>query len=373
MKVLWFTWKDQTHPFAGGAEVVTGQICKRLAADGHEVILLAGGYGECQKEAVIDGYRGVRVGGQFSAYWCAYRYYKKNLVGWADIVIEEANIVPFFTQFYVTEKRLLFYHQLGRKVWLYQIFFPLNVIGYLIEPFYTFLLRKNTVITISESTKKDLQRFGFDGMRIHIISEGIDITCAKYIEKKNRIVEPILLSFGNVRAMKRTGHIIRAFEIAKKKMPQLKMVIVGSTNNSYGMRMLRKIEKSPYAGDITMYGRISPEQKKEIMRRGDVIAVTSIKEGWGLIVTEANSQGTPAVVYNVDGLCDSVRHDETGIICQKNTPQNLAENVLMLLQHRKKYDRLRRNAWMWSKNITFDKCYRDFMRIIRSEIVKGKE
>ena len=217
MKILWFTWKDQTHPFAGGAEVVTSEICKRLVADGHEIIMLAGGYGECKKNDMIDGYTVIRIGGQFSIYWKAHRYYMKHLIGWADVIIEEANIVPFFTQYYVKEKkRYVIYHQLGRKVWLYQIFFPLNVIGYLIEPFYTYLLRKNTVITVSESTKKDLQRFGFDESKIHIISEGVNIDRMEQIEKTKKITEPILLSFGNVRAMKRTGHIIRAFEIAKK-------------------------------------------------------------------------------------------------------------------------------------------------------------
>jgi len=30
----------------------------------------------------------------------------------------------------------------------------------------------------------------------------------------------------------------------------------------------------------------------------------------------------------------------------------------------KNYERIRRNAWMWSKEITFDKSYEDFKQII---------
>jgi flavodoxin len=40
MKILWFTWKDRSHPRSGGAEVVNEEIAQRLARDGHEVIFL---------------------------------------------------------------------------------------------------------------------------------------------------------------------------------------------------------------------------------------------------------------------------------------------------------------------------------------------
>ena len=56
---------------------------------------------------------------------------------------------------------------------------------------------------------------------------------------------------------------------------------------------------------------------------------TSVKEGWGLIVTEAGSQGTPAIVYDVDGLRDIVVESETGVIFNsKNKPEELAKKII---------------------------------------------
>jgi hypothetical protein len=40
MKILWFTWKDNNHPDAGGAEVVLNELSKRLVAEGHAVTWL---------------------------------------------------------------------------------------------------------------------------------------------------------------------------------------------------------------------------------------------------------------------------------------------------------------------------------------------
>jgi len=40
MKILWFTWKDRSHPRSGRAEVMNEEIAKRLAHDGHRVVFL---------------------------------------------------------------------------------------------------------------------------------------------------------------------------------------------------------------------------------------------------------------------------------------------------------------------------------------------
>ena len=69
------------------------------------------------------------------------------------------------------------------------------------------------------------------------------------------------------------------------------------------MRRVRRASASPgLDGRVTLFGRTSDDQKLDLMRRASVMVSTGVKEGWGLIVTEANSMGTPAIVYDVDGL-----------------------------------------------------------------------
>lgn len=364
MKILWMTWKDRSHPRAGGAEVVNEEIAKRLARDGHEVVFLVAGFGGARQEETKDGYKIIRLGNHFSVYWEAYKYYKKNLQGWADVVIEEVNTVPFFTRLYVKEKRILFVHQLCREIWFYQMHFPLNIFGYIMEPFSLWLLRKHNAITVSESTKKDLEKYGFKSEDVHIISEGIEFAPLSTLVAVEKYSAPTLLSCGSIREMKRTGHQVRAFEIAKQKIPDLQMKMAGDASSLYGKKVLGIIDQSPYKNDIEYLGKVNIEQKIELMRKSHLISVTSVKEGWGLIVTEANSQGTPAVVYDVDGLCDSVRGGETGIIVTKNTPQGLAEEIIALLSDSEKYARIRRNAWQWSQEFSFEKSYRDFLKVV---------
>jgi len=366
MKILWLTWKDRKNPLAGGAEVVNEELAKRLVADGHEVIFLVGGFKDGVPEEIKDGFKIIRVGGRWSVYIKAYQYYKKNLKDWPEIVIDEVNTIPFFAKFYVKQRNILFIHQLCREIWFYQMFFPLNIVGYLLEPIYLWLLSDRKVITISESTKKDLMRFGFKEENISIISEGIELEPVDDISLIQKFGELTILSLGAIREMKRTDHIIRAFEIAKKDTKDLKLIIAGDSNSSYGKKVLKYITNSKYSDSIKYLGRVDIDKKIELMQKSHLIAVTSVKEGWGLIVTEANSQGTPAIAYNVDGLRDVVKDNETGLVCDKNTPENMAKKITQILNNPEQYKTLQKNAWEWSKKVNFDESYKQFQHIINN-------
>lgn len=368
MKILWLTWKDQFHPEAGGAEVICRELTKRLAADGHEVTLLTCGYEGAVLRETADGIQTIRIGNNRYAHpFQALKHYIQHLRGKYDVVIEEVNAAPYFSVLFDRKpKRFLLFHQLERKVWFYETRWPLSHLGHwLLEPVAARLLSfaKVPIITVSESTRQDLARHGFSPDRTRIISEGVEIEPVPDLKGLKKYRRPTVLSLGSMRAMKRTLHQVKAFERAKKAIPDLQMKLAGQADSDYGKEVLDYIKSSPYAKDIQYLGKVSHAEKKLLMQRSHLITVTSVKEGWGLIVTEANSQGTPAVVYNIDGLRDSVQHDKTGVVTPER-PEALADGIINLLTNPKRYQRLRHAAWEWSRSITFDKSYQDFTQII---------
>jgi glycosyltransferase involved in cell wall biosynthesis len=306
------------------------------------------------------------MGNRYTLYVHAFFYYLKRLRSWPDVVIDEVNTLPFFAKFYVKQKNLLFVHQLCREIWFYQMPFPVSIVGYIIEPIYLWLLRDREVITVSESTRTDLLRYGFNPQKIHIISEGIEMEPILSLDMVTKYDEPTILAFGTIRSMKRTLDTVRAFELLKTKIPNAKLIVAGRMQEKYGKDTVAYIERSPYRSSIELHtGFISAKDREDFMRRAQVIAYPSIKEGWGLMATEANSQGTPAAVYNADGLRDSVKNDVTGVIATVNTPQGLAdalEKILTLPPH--SYEAMRRTGWEWSKEITFERSHTDFSRIL---------
>ena len=255
-------------------------------------------------------------------------------------------------------------HQTCHEIWFFEMFFPLNFVGYWIEPVYLWLLRRSRVITVSESTRRDLVALGYVSERIHIISEGIEMSPADSLKNIQKSDDPTILALGSIRAMKRTLDIVYAFEIARDSDPSLRLVVAGKAVGAYGARVIAAIRSSRHASAIDYRGHITPTEKISLLRSSHLVAVASVREGWCLVVTEAASQGTPAVVYDVPGLRDSVRPDETGTITTKNTPDSLAKSILDTLRDPERYERLRHAGWLWSREITFERSMTDFVEVL---------
>ena len=363
MNILWFSWKDRHHPNAGGAELVTSELLDRLVRDGHSVKMITARYkGSHSSEILDNGISTFRTGNRFTVYLKANRLYKASMRDWADIVIDEMNTIPFMPRVSKGKLKVLFNHQLAREVWFYQMPFPISCIGYLLEPLMLRYIsnKYDSIITVSKSTQEDLARYGFKD--IHIIREGITMKPLSTLTSKKE--PPIVLIHGAIRPMKRTLDAVKAFEAALKSMPSLQLVITGDATSKYATEtVLPYIKNSRYSEKIQVLGRVSADKRLELMQQASTILVASIKEGWGLIVTEANSQGTPAVVYDVGGLRDSVRDKKTGLLAKAGDPEALGSKIIELLEDKKQYEKLRKAAWEWSKEFTFENSYKDLVKI----------
>lgn len=362
MRVLWFTWRDRRHPLAGGAETVNEQLARRLVADGHEVTFLVGGFRGAPREELVESdqgraFRVIRAGGTYTVYPAACVHYLRHLRRWPDLVIDECNTMPFFAGWYTGRPTILLFYMLCRRIWFHQFRQPFSSIGWLLEMLYLRLLKRSPVVAGSGSTKRDLLRHGFRSDDVHVMPLAVELEPVAELAAAEKFPVPTLLSLGAMRSMKRTLDQVRAFELAKGRLPDLQLVIAGDDSAPYGQQVRRCVEHSHHRADIRVLGRIGVAEKVALMRRAHLLLVTSVKEGWGLVVTEAATQGTPSVVYDVDGLRDSVRNGQTGIVCGSESPAALADEVVDLLTDRERYERLRRAAWEWSRTFTFEQSY----------------
>ncbi len=361
MNIVWFSWKDIRHPQAGGAENISWHLMKSLVRDGHEVCLITARYPASLASETIDGVRITRVGNRVSVYARAFWLYRKKLKNWAEVVVDEMNTIPFGCGFYTRKKSILLTYQLARKVWFYQMPFPLSVVGYLIEPLYLFTLSRvyQTVLTESESTRQDLHRYGFSLSKTKVLRVGIDIEPLKVLAPKPSHNNVLVL--GAIRPMKRTLSAVKSFEYARDNNPALQLTVAGDNGGAYAQKVMRYVERSRHHEAIKVLGRVNSEQRLEAMREASLILVTSVKEGWGLVVTEANSQGTPAVAYDCDGLRDSITDGKTGLLAPSGDEHALGNAINQLVNNPGRYKALRQAAWESSKRYTFDNCYRDFL------------
>ena len=363
MRILMFSWKDLKHPVAGGAEVLTWEILKGLSKKGHTVALFASRPKiELPEEEVADGIKIYRAGGRYGVYFWAVFYYFKYFRGKFDLIIDQVNTVPFFTPLFCREKKLAFFHQLARQVWFYETRFPISLVGFLLEPFFLFLYRHVPAVTVSPSSFADLKRFGISDVKI--ISEAVCTHSYECYPQKS--CNHDLIYVGRLVPSKRVKDIIEALVRVKEKIPDVRLFVVGNGTAGYVSMLKRMVTKYNLEKNVIFTGYVDPGEKARLLTATSLILVTSVKEGWGLVVTEANTCGTPAVVYNVDGLKDSVVDGETGIICKRNDSTELAQEIIRLLSSEGLWATLSKSCWELSRNYKFEKTVGQFNAIVET-------
>ncbi|GFP25551.1 hypothetical protein HKBW3S43_00631 [Candidatus Hakubella thermalkaliphila] len=365
MRILILNWRDIKNPKAGGAEVVTHEIAKRWVQWGHEVTLFTAEFPGATPEEEFEGVHIIRRGKQYSVHYEAFRHYRRHLRGLFDVVIDEINTIPFLTPLYVSDKKVAFFHQLAREVWLYESKFPMNVIGYVSEPLYLKVYRSIPTVVGSESTRQDMLRLRFRS--VHVIRYGIDVTpLAEVPSSVEKAKEPTVLYVGRLVPSKRVEDIVEAVYLVRRDISDIRLWVVGDGKADYIARLRCQVQRYGLRGHVWFWGKVSLEKKLELMRQAHILALASVREGWGLVVIEANAMGTPAVVYNVHGLRDSVRHSETGIICTENSPRAMAESIIAFLRDDQLSTHLAQCALEWSRLFTWDKAANEFLRIVKA-------
>jgi glycosyltransferase involved in cell wall biosynthesis len=239
--------------------------------------------------------------------------------------------------------------QLAREVWWYESRFPLSAIGYAAEPIYLRAYRHTPVITFSASTATDLRALGFQG-DITVVPIGVE---PGVIQLRPKRKEPTFIYVGRLAPSKRVHRIVEAFAMVRRTMGSGRLLLVGIGRTEY-VRKLVRLESRLGVGDSVQHcGWLQGAAKRELMAEAYALVMASAREGWGLVVTECNLCGTPAVVYDVPGLRDSVRHLETGLVVRP-TPKALAEGMLSLVNDLDLYTRLRGAAIDWSRTFTYE-------------------
>jgi len=120
-------------------------------------------------------------------------------------------------------------------------------------------------------------------------------------------------------------------------------------------KLKKLVKKHKLTNDIKFWGKVSSTFKNELLQKAHILLIASILEGWGLVVTEANSQGTVAIGYNVGGIRDSIKNGKTGLLTEKNNPLELAKKIIVLFEDQELYGKLRLDAWEDSKYFNWDR------------------
>lgn len=351
MKILVVNWQDRENPLAGGAEIHLHEIFGRLAAKGHSVRLLCGGWPNCPPYTVLDRIEVFRVGTRHSFPFSAHRYYRRHLDGWADVLVEDINKVPLYTQRWGAAATVALVPHLFGSTVFQELAAPLAAAVWTAERPLGWSYRRVPFEAISESTADDLVHRGIPRASIAVIYPGID-TVGYTPNPAARSPTPVFAYLGRLKKYKGVHLVIRAFAELARRDARLEIAGAGDYRPA-----LEELARSLDLGDrVRFLGRISEQDKLALLRRSWALVFASPKEGWGITNLEAAACATPVVASNSPGIRESVRDGHTGFLVPHGDVRAMAAALQRVAESRELVERLGAEARTFAESFTWERA-----------------
>ena len=357
------------NPMSGGAEVHLIEIFKRFVERGDEITLVSSGFKGCAKTDEYNGIRIIRTGTRETFNFTAPKVIRKlDRKENYDLIVEDINKIPLYTPLYLKKPLLVIIPHLFGTTVFRETNPVLASYVYLMELPISCIYRKAMFEVISGSTAEDVKKRGVPEEHIRIVHCGMDHSTYTVDSGLSKFEQPTILYVGRIKRYKSVDVILRAMPDVLEKIPDARLVIVGSGDNLPELKLFSR--KLGISESVVFTGFVSMEEKIDWMRRSHVIVNPSPKEGWGLTNIEANACGTLAVASDADGLRDSVKDGETGLLFPYGDSRTLAEKVIKILTDDDLRVLLTGNAVEWAGKFTWDECAQKTMEVVE-EVLGG--
>ena len=307
---------DAVMPFhTGGKERRLFEITRRLAAAGVDVHVYTMKWWPGPRSLVLDGVHLHAVGKQRSLYQGERRSMGQAvLFGVATIRLLGARFdvidvdhMPYFPLFTarlvcsLRRRRLVAtWHEVWGAAGWRQYLGRLAPFGTLIERWAARL--PDEIVSVSAQTSDRLVRELGVRVPVHTILPGIAL--AEVAAQPAAEPRVDVLFAGRLLANKNVDLLLRAIALLRPERPGIRCRVVGAGPELPRLMALR--DRLGLAGAVEITGFVPDDEIYGVMKSASVLALPSIREGFGCVVVEANACGVPVVT--VDHPDNAARH-----------------------------------------------------------------
>lgn len=219
-----------------------------------------------------------------------------------------------------------------------------------------FILRYDLMVVSSKKyTKKDLpiEQIIFQPVIDPLTPKNMELSdkdSAKYLKKFGVPTDkPLITQISRFDKWKDPLGVVEIFKMVKKEI-DCRLVLCGSmaSDDPEGMKIYEKVRyRSNHLvenGDIILITSENNILVNALQRKSAVVLQKSLREGFGLTVTEALWKGTPVVASNVGGIPLQIKHEETGYLYDPENKEAFAEKIIEIIQNPKKFKEMTKAA-----------------------------
>lgn len=361
--VAFFSWRDTRNPEGGGAERYLEKMADGLVERGARVTILCAAHAAAPPDETISGVHYLRRGTKMTVYKEGVSALIRHELGRVDVVVDVQNGLPFFTRAATRRPVVVLVHHVHREQW--PVVYPglSGRVGWWIErSLAPRLYRRCQYVAVSRATRGELVDLGVDRERIAVVHNGTDPVVPVGVGKAPH---PMIAVVGRLVPHKQVEHAIDAALALRAEHPDLRLHVVGS---GWWEAELHAYAVERGAGDTVVFeGHVDERRKHEVYEQAWLLALPSLKEGWGLVVGEAGMHRTPAVAYrSAGGTRESVADGRSGLLVDDQS--EFAATLRRLVDDRDERVRLGTGAEAMSHQFTWGHAQESFAHIVASAL-----
>ena len=329
----------------GGKERRLWEISRRLVGGDSEVHIYTMQWWSGPKTIVQDGihYHAIcKLHPLYSegrrsiaeAIFFALATFKLLFVRFDVLDVDHIPFFPLFSARVVTwlrgKKMYATWHEVwGRDYWLEYMGGVSGYFGYCVERL-SFML-PDTILSISEHTTQALRQAGVK-QTIRTITLGADLDSI-YAAKPSGMQSDIIF-VGRLLDHKGVALLVQALAFVKESLPDVKLLIIGSGPERKNIDTL--VAKLQLQQNVTILNAVERhEDLYGLMKSSKMLVLPSIREGFGLVVVEANAAGIPVITtsHKHNAAKELIREAVNGIVVEP-TAQDIAAKILYIMDNR---------------------------------------
>lgn len=350
--VVIVAWRDLANRHAGGSELLVDRLASGMVDRGHDVTLITGG------DVGERPYRVVRSGGDYSQFLLAPLAFRQSIAD-CDVVVEVCNGLPYLAPLWCRKPVVCLVNHVHTELWGLRFPPPLSTVGRFTERVLMPKVHADSLfLTVSRSSADDLTEIGVREDRIRMLHNGVEPPA----EQGPRSDTPLFLALGRLAEYKRLDLLLRLWERVRP-VTGGELVIAGDGPDRARLEAMA-------GSHVTFTGRISEAEKNRLLSAAWLLVHPALMEGWGIVVTEAASHGTPTVGFDVPGLRDSVRDGETGILA--GTDGEFASTWASLALHHSRRQAMGAAAREFAAQLCWSAAVDRFAEVNEEAIVQGR-
>jgi glycosyltransferase involved in cell wall biosynthesis len=309
---------DWYHPRVGGIELHLQDLAAKLTAAGHEVVVITPTPGE----SVVDGIPVDRIDARRAPRF-EFLYTRGGVRAIGDALDRQKVDVAHCHVSIISPAALGGAAQAVRRR------IPTVLTFHSVVPQTRFLARAARYVigtnswaarftAVSKRVAEDVRPIA-GAREVTLLPNGIDISAwrCELTPRDERVVN--LVSVMRLNSKKRPLKLVDLIRALRARLPRdvgVHLSIVG--DGPERGRMARAIRKYRLEGHISLVGRRTREEIRDLLATSDVFVLPTVRESFGIAALEARCAGVPVVAMRASGVAEFIEHGREGLLARSD-------------------------------------------------------